>query len=108
MQTKKFESYRIRGYLRKLGIPTHVKGFKYLAEAIYMVYLDEELINCIAKEVYSEIADKYGTSVACVERDIRFAVAGAWKCSRYEEKKPTNKQYISSVLNMIKTEGVIA
>lgn len=100
-------SRKIFEHLYKMNVPIHMKGFKYLEEAIYMVVLDEERLGCITKEVYATIAEKYGTSLSCVERDIRFAVEGAWKQTPKLDKKPTNKQYITSVLGLLKLDGIV-
>ena len=60
--------------LHELGIPSHIKGYQYIREAIGIIYDRPEVIGGITKELYPEIASKYDTSVSRVERAIRHAI----------------------------------
>ena len=67
---------RIKYLLRELGIPPHILGYLYTAEAVnYMASIQSAplLIN----DVYQHIAAIYVTSGACVEASIRNAVRKA-------------------------------
>ena len=75
-QTRKI---RIKYLLRNLGVPPHILGYIYAAEAIdYMVSVPGTplLIN----DVYHYVATIYMTSEACVEASIRNVVKKAAKC----------------------------
>lgn len=71
-------SIRIKYLLRSLGIPPHILGYLYAAEAVnYMISKPEKTL--LISEVYSHIASVYLTSEACVEASIRNAVKKAAK-----------------------------
>ncbi len=60
--------------MKEIGIPAHLKGFRYLLSAVKLVYADPELIRNVLKELYLYIADEYDTTVSCVERNMRTAL----------------------------------
>ena len=57
--------------LHELGIPSHIKGYQYIREAIGIIYERPEIIGGITKELYPELANKFDTTVSRVERAIR-------------------------------------
>lgn len=69
---------RIKYLLRELGIPPHILGYLYAAEAInYMLSIQSTPL--LTNDVYKHIAAIYMTSEACVEASIRNAVKKAAK-----------------------------
>ena len=64
--------------LHSLGMPSHIKGYQYIREAITMVYVNPEIIGAITKELYPELAEKFDTTVSRVERAIRHAIEVSW------------------------------
>ena len=54
---------KVSKILHELGIPSHIKGYQYIRDAITMVYKDQNLIGGITKELYPEIGKKYNASV---------------------------------------------
>ena len=69
---------RIKYLLRDLGIPPHILGYLYCAEAInYMASYNSE--SLLINDVYSYVASIYNTSEICVESSIRNAVKKAAK-----------------------------
>ncbi|MBQ8249108.1 MAG: sporulation initiation factor Spo0A C-terminal domain-containing protein [Clostridia bacterium] len=68
--------------ISELGIPTHLKGFKYFSLAINIVYADPGAIRNVITGLYRRIADIYSTSVSCVERDMRTALKMAISSGR--------------------------
>ena len=68
----------ITNVLHQLGIPSHIKGYQYIREAISLVYQDCGLIGGITKQLYPEIAKRYETSTSRVERAIRHAIEVSW------------------------------
>lgn len=52
---------KITNIFREIGIPAHIMGYRYLRSAIAMVIENPELVKCITKELYPEIAKKYKT-----------------------------------------------
>ena len=54
--------------LHELGMPSHIKGYQYIREAISMVYDNPDIVGGITKELYPELATKFDTTVSRVER----------------------------------------
>ena len=84
----KTRTIRIKYLLRNIGIPPHILGYIYAAEAInYMVSKPNRAL--LLNNVYSHVASLYLTSEACVEASIRNAVRKA-----YSHKTPLfNKMF---------------
>ena len=64
--------------IHEIGVPAHIKGDKYLREAIIMTVEDPEMINGVTKILYPAVAKKYATTSSRVERAIRHAIEVAW------------------------------
>ena len=101
-----------------VGIPAHIKGYKFLREAIKMSINDPNIINSITKRLYPEIATKYETSASKVERAIRHAIEVAWNRGKIENinslfgvsvyssnEKPTNGEFIALVADKMLLEN---
>lgn len=86
MDEKTLIEYEITKVLHQIGIPSSIKGFKYIRDAVYMVLKDWEAITAVTKEIYPVIANKYYTSRANVERAIRHSLDIAWEKGSQEGK----------------------
>jgi len=97
--------------LHNLGIPSHLKGYIYLKEAI-IIYEEQCLIT---KSVYRYLANKYNKSVSSIERAIRNAIEIGCLRSDFiffeelfgasinaDNGKPTNLQFIATVKEQLK------
>lgn len=69
----------IKKVLRKLGVKASSRGYSYIAYGMPLVSGDEGYLEFITKGLYVDIAHRFNTSAACVERNIRSAVEGIWK-----------------------------
>ncbi len=100
-----------------VGIPAHIKGYKFLREAIKMSITEPNIINSITKKLYPSIATKYETSASKVERAIRHAIEVAWNRGKIENintlfgvtvyssnEKPTNGEFIALVADKMLME----
>ena len=82
-----------------------------------MVINDIDIINQITKQLYPDIAKRYGTTPSRVERAIRHAIEVAW--SRGEQQtverifgytisaakgKPTNSEFIAMIADKLRLE----
>ena len=94
--------------LYALGMPGHLKGTLYIAEAAVMISQDMFSQPLLTKEVYPEIAKKYGTSAASVERDIRNAIQSLWKRKNIGSKKHTNAEFLAYLCHNAKEEHVLS
>lgn len=103
--------------LHQLGIPSHIKGYQYIREAISLVYNNPSLIGGITKELYPEIGHKYNTSVSRVERAIRHAIEVSWNRGDWslmedifghsvdiDKAKPTNSEFIVTIADKLRLE----
>lgn len=64
----------IYNHLLKLGVPVHLKGYKYMAEAIDMVLNCPEVTNRFTTVVYPTVGLRMGSTGSRVERAIRHAI----------------------------------
>ena len=72
----------IQDTLRPFGITRCYKGFKHTAYAIYLAVQDESCLEAVTKEIYMETASHFNCEWTSVERNIRTAVARAWRVNR--------------------------
>ena len=82
-----------------------------------MVVENMDLLNYITKQLYPDIARKYGSSSSRVERAIRHAIEVAWTRGKPEtmnqifgytidtgKGKPTNSEFIAMVADRIRLQ----
>ena len=111
---------RISNIFISIGIPPHIKGYKYLREGIKMAVEDPTIINNVTKGLYPIIGERYGTSASKVERAIRHAIEVAWNRGRIEAinaifgarvyigtEKPTNSEFIALVADKLILEDMV-
>ena len=104
--------------LKKAGIPSHIKGYEYLGEAIEMVAKDRNNVYAITKTLYPSIAKKFKATPSQVERAIRFAVEQSFSnldpdlmyelfgnAISYYKGKATNAQFIATLSDLIIQEN---
>lgn len=90
--------------IRSLGISGTHLGYYYLETALGLVLEDRSRLLMISKSLYPEVARRHGTTISCVERDIRTAVTICWARGDRERlhqmagyrlpSKPTNGQFL--------------
>lgn len=103
--------------LHELGIPSHIKGYQYIREGVSIIFERPETIGGITKELYPELASKFGTTVSRVERAIRHAIEVSWNRGDWElmeeifghsvdidKAKPTNSEFIVTVADKLRLE----
>ena len=105
---------KVSEILHNLGIPSHIRGYKYIRDGITMMY-NNDTISLITKEIYPQIAYKYETTSSRVERAIRHAIEVSWvrgdiglmeeffgfsiSC---DKSKPTNSEFLSTIADRLK------
>lgn len=105
--------------LHELGMPSHIKGYQYVREAITLVYNNPEIVGGITKELYPELASRFDTTVSRVERAIRHAIEVSWNRGDWDlmedvfghsvdidKAKPTNSEFIVTVADKLRLEYV--
>mgnify|MGYP004628457649 FL=1 len=105
--------------LHELGIPSHIKGYQYIREAVGIIYERPEIIGGITKELYPELAHKFDTTVSRVERAIRHAIEVSWNRGSWDlmeeifghsvdidKAKPTNSEFIVTIADKLKLDSI--
>ena len=99
----------VKRYLREVvGIPTHIKGYNYIATAVTMYKQDMPM----TKELYPMVAKQYGTTASRVERAIRHAIETIWDIKfdlpeilgisvSPDKGKPANSQFITTIVAIL-------
>lgn len=101
--------------LHSLGIPSHIRGYQYIRESVYMMYQNPEMIGGITKCIYPEIATRFDTTASRVERAIRHAIEVSWTRGDYDlmeelfghsvdydRSKPTNSEFIATLADNLR------
>lgn len=120
-KTASFEQ-RIADALFELCITKNYNGYLFILEAIKLAAESSPISRCISKDIYPEIAARFGVTTCCVERNIRTAIRSSWAKSSTAVKRmyfgpftleddwsPTNSQFIFIVADRLalKSEGHI-
>ena len=105
----------IEKILLELGIPSNLKGFTYLTEAIFLCLNDEKYTKDITKNLYPSIAQKMNIKDINVEKNIRKAIeVGCTNTNpellekvfgysiNIDKGKPTNSNYIYTIYNILR------
>ena len=105
--------------LHELGIPSHIKGYQYIREAISLVYENPELIGGITKELYPLVGKTFETSTSRVERAIRHAIEVSWNRGDWDlmeeifghsvdidRAKPTNSEFIVTIADKLRLDSI--
>ncbi len=105
----------IRQILLELGAPDHLLGHPYVIQAVLLVIHDQMYINNITFGLYPQLAARFDTTAARVERAIRHLVEVTWTrgdmdvLNRYfgntvspEKGKPTNGEFVARLANVVK------
>ncbi len=101
----------------ELGVPAHLRGYRYLREAIILAKQDMELVSSVTKLLYPEIAKKYHATDQKVERAIRNAIEVSWDRGNqqtfYEifgfnrvsgRNRPTNSEYLARLADKVRLD----
>lgn len=90
--------------LLQLGIRSTYYGFRYLRYALELCLQDEHYLTSVYKTLYSEVAEKFGTSCYNVEHCIRTVISYCWDrgnrnflitIAGYQlSERPTNSEFI--------------
>ena len=100
-------SVMIRNVLREIGVPEYGKGFSYIAVALECGSIER---GSVTKLIYPEVARRFGTTAANVEKTIRFTIECTWengaggKYARYFanfKERPANGQFLQIVHDII-------
>ena len=101
--------------LHQLGIPSHIKGYAYIRESVFLFYTNSDSYSGITKEIYPEVALRFSTTASRVERAIRHAIEVSWTRGDYDlmeeifgnsvafdRAKPTNSEFIATIADRLR------
>ena len=104
----------IQETLNMIGMPHHLKGYRYLLSAISKCLEDRTEIDCIVKGLYVKVAEENGDTVTRTERAIRHAIEVSWTRGNAfvinnifgytvscRKGRPTNSEFIAMVTDFI-------
>lgn len=110
---------RVSNILHELGMPTHIKGYRYTRAAIVACVGEPEMLEYITGVLYPQVAEMFATTASRVERAIRHAIEVTWDRGDWEilEKyfgntvsnvkgKPTNGEFISMIVEHLRLENM--
>ncbi len=103
--------------LTSLGMPANLTGYRYCKEAIIFAYYQKEADIQISKKIYPQVAEKWNTTPARVERCIRHAIEVIFDSGNveliekyfgltipYRRGKVTNGEFIATLVEILKLE----
>lgn len=98
-----------------MGVPAHLKGYRYVRAAVLMAEEDMKVVGSVTKLLYPEIAKQYNTTDGKVERAIRNAIEISWErgnkktfeslfgyCAESGQGRPTNSEYIAAIADSVR------
>ncbi|MBQ7500676.1 MAG: sporulation transcription factor Spo0A [Clostridia bacterium] len=101
--------------IHQIGVPAHIKGYRYLRTAIILAIRDSTIINSVTKVLYPTVAKYYDTTSSRVERAIRHAIEVAWDRGDIDvldsyfgytiansRGKPTNSEFIAMIADNLR------
>ena len=111
------EEQYITEIMLNLGVPAHLRGYRYLREAVLMSAEDMELVGSVTKLLYPEVARKFKVTDQKVERGIRNAIEVSWERGNTElfdeifgysaqdgRVRPTNSEYIARLADKVRLD----
>lgn len=103
--------------LLDMGVPAHLKGYRYVRTAVIMVEEDMRVVGSVTKLLYPELAKRYNTTDGKIERAIRNAIEVSWErgnrktfeelfgyCAESGRGRPTNSEYIAAVADAVRIQ----
>lgn len=100
----------IHHLLLEVGMPVHIKGYRFSAAALALAVKDPDIIDSMIKGLYPAVAEMFGTTGSRVERAIRHAIEVAWDRGNLDtlqrffgytvsntKGSPTNSEFIARV-----------
>ena len=106
---------RIMEEMLLLGFRPHTSGTRQLIDVLALVVLDEYRLCDLKHRAYPIVAERYGVSWQCVERNLRYAIESVWAYGNLtriqqlfgftveaERGKPTNKAFLAQMAEYIR------
>lgn len=107
--------HEVSRIMQEVGVPAHVKGYRFVREAILLAVQDESVMNAVTGRLYPSVARVCGSTPARVERAMRGAIELAWDRGSEESRrcyfgqtiscergKPTNSEFVAMLADHIR------
>ncbi len=101
--------------MHQIGVPAHIKGYRYLRSAIVHAVETPGMMASVTKVLYPTVAREFSTTASRVERAIRHAIEVAWDRGDIDvlgayfgytiqtsRGKPTNSEFIAMISDKIR------
>lgn len=101
--------------LNELGVPTRLKGYRYIITAVKEVLQNEEALEAVTKVLYPDVARNHNSTPQRVEKAIRHAIEVTWadndnsrlntefgSYKREGKLRPTNSEFLAKLSQQIK------
>ncbi len=107
----------ITDIMLEIGVPAHLKGYRYLRDAILLSGRDMDVVSSVTKLLYPTIAKRFRTTDQKVERAIRNAIEVSWERGNEDtfeklfgysaakgRNRPTNSEYIARIADKVRLD----
>lgn len=115
VKERKAMEKHVANLLHKLGIPSHIKGYKYMIACVCLVIEDDTYISNITTRLYVDVAEQYNTTWGRVERAVRHAIGVVYErgpknllntifditTMAPNKTRPTNKEFICRIAELL-------
>ena len=111
----------ITDILHQIGVPAHIKGYRYVREAIKLTVENPEMLNSVTKILYPTVAKNFKSTSSRVERAIRHGIETAWDRGdvdvlnsyfgytiQSQRGKPTNSEFIAMISDDIRLKRSVS
>ena len=113
-RTEREWTARIAAEFKKIGMPPHMLGHVYLCDAVVLSILLPKCMRQKMNQIYVVIGERFGTTPARVERNIRTVIKATWERAldrevlagmfgeSYRNSNPTNSEFVARMhLNLL-------
>ncbi len=117
VESDKMVEQMVSHMMLDMGVPAHLKGYRYVRAAVLMAEEDMKVVGSVTKLLYPEIAKLFNTTDGKVERAIRNAIEISWErgnkdtfeylfgyCSDSGQGRPTNSEYIAAIADVVRMQ----
>lgn len=108
---------KVTEMLGLFGFNSGMHGYGYIRDAVFIVAVSSEEHFNFSKDIYPQIARKFDTTVACIERSVRTTIKSTWETvspsikdlffsseSLKNRHNPTNNEFIITIGRYIHNE----
>lgn len=105
----------IQVILRRLGVCSTYRGYKAAVIAVTLALENEDRLNSVTKDIYTETAKRIGTSTSAVEKNLRTVIKRAWSVNAADiermagyplDSAPSVSEFLDIVFNYIQRSRI--